>query len=153
MGVSGQRHALAALYPQGKNHRYPLVRRLGGPQSWSGHRGHRKNLFLCRESNRGRPVCSKTLLSLVWICNIIYIFLNYFLSTQSWFKLCICADHHHHHHWLDSPTWALRSFCQLSFSIATFLQFFTPKVLISWITSSSHLSLVFQFSLFLLAWC
>jgi hypothetical protein len=52
--------------------------------------------------------------------------------------------HHHHHHWFDSPTWALaflRSFCQLSFSIATFLQFFTPKVLISWITSSSHLSL------------
>jgi hypothetical protein len=51
--------------------------------------------------------------------------------------------HHHYHHWLDSPTWApafLRNFCQLSFSIAKFLQFFTPKVLISCITSSSHLS-------------
>jgi hypothetical protein len=33
-GVSGQRHAPAALYP-----RYPLYRRLGGPQSRSGHRG------------------------------------------------------------------------------------------------------------------
>jgi hypothetical protein len=32
-GVSGQRHAPAALY-----HRYPLYRRLGGPQSWYGHR-------------------------------------------------------------------------------------------------------------------
>jgi hypothetical protein len=32
--VSGQRHAPAALYP-----RYPLDRRLGGPQSRSGRRG------------------------------------------------------------------------------------------------------------------
>jgi hypothetical protein len=32
-GVSGQRHASAAFYP-----RYPLDRRLGGPQSRSGHR-------------------------------------------------------------------------------------------------------------------
>jgi len=33
--VSGQQHALAALYPPGKT-RYPLYRRLGGPQGWSG---------------------------------------------------------------------------------------------------------------------
>jgi hypothetical protein len=39
MGVSGQHHAPAALYPRGKDHRYPLYRRLGGPQSRSGHRG------------------------------------------------------------------------------------------------------------------
>jgi hypothetical protein len=32
MGVSGQRHAPAALYPL----RYPLDKRLGGPQSLSG---------------------------------------------------------------------------------------------------------------------
>jgi hypothetical protein len=38
-GVSGQHHAPAALYPQGKDPRYPLDRRLGGPQSRSGHRG------------------------------------------------------------------------------------------------------------------
>jgi hypothetical protein len=30
MGVSGQPHAPAALYPRGKNPRYPLDRRLGG---------------------------------------------------------------------------------------------------------------------------
>jgi hypothetical protein len=29
-GVSGQRHAPAALYPQRKDPRYPLYRRLGG---------------------------------------------------------------------------------------------------------------------------
>jgi hypothetical protein len=33
-GMGGQRHAPAAL-PPGKA-RYPLYRRLGGPQSWSG---------------------------------------------------------------------------------------------------------------------
>jgi hypothetical protein len=38
MGLSGQRHATAALYPRGKDPQYPLYRRLGGPQSWSGHR-------------------------------------------------------------------------------------------------------------------
>jgi hypothetical protein len=41
--VSGQHHAPAALYPRGKDPRYPLCRRLGGPQSRSGHRGYRKN--------------------------------------------------------------------------------------------------------------
>jgi len=39
MWVSGQRHAPAALYPRGKDPRYSLYRRLGGPQSRSGHRG------------------------------------------------------------------------------------------------------------------
>jgi hypothetical protein len=33
MGVSGQRHAPAALYPRGKDPRYPLDRRLGGSQT------------------------------------------------------------------------------------------------------------------------
>jgi hypothetical protein len=35
-GVSGEGHVPAALYPLGKDPRYPLDRRLGGPQSWSG---------------------------------------------------------------------------------------------------------------------
>jgi hypothetical protein len=39
IGVSGQHHAPAALYPRGKDPRYPLDRRLGGPQSRSGRRG------------------------------------------------------------------------------------------------------------------
>jgi hypothetical protein len=42
MGVSGQRHAPAGLYP----FRYPLDKRLGGPQSRSGRRGKKKNLPL-----------------------------------------------------------------------------------------------------------
>jgi hypothetical protein len=38
MRVSGERHARAVLYPR---ERTPDImdRRLGGPQSWSGHRG------------------------------------------------------------------------------------------------------------------
>jgi hypothetical protein len=59
MGVSGQRHAPAALYPWGKDPRYPLERRLGGPQSWSGHRGQWKNHLLLPEMKPGQ-VCSRT---------------------------------------------------------------------------------------------
>jgi hypothetical protein len=38
-GENGQCHALATLYPWGKEPWYPLYRRLGGPQSRCGHRG------------------------------------------------------------------------------------------------------------------
>jgi len=31
------------LYPWGKSSWYPLDRRLGGPQNWSGHSGKEKN--------------------------------------------------------------------------------------------------------------
>jgi hypothetical protein len=41
MGVSGQRHAPAALYP----FRYTLDKRLGGPQSRSGRRGLEEKSF------------------------------------------------------------------------------------------------------------
>jgi hypothetical protein len=43
MRVSGQLHAPALLYPWGKDPRYHSDRRLGKPQSWSEHRGKRKN--------------------------------------------------------------------------------------------------------------
>jgi hypothetical protein len=42
MEVSDQHHAPAAL-PPGKEPQYPLDRRLGGPQSQSGHGGEEKN--------------------------------------------------------------------------------------------------------------
>jgi hypothetical protein len=51
---------------------------------------------------------------------------NHSYILKSWAGQC-----NHHHHWLDSPMSALaffRSFCQLSFSIAKFLQFFTPSL-------------------------
>jgi hypothetical protein len=44
-GVSGQRHAPAMLYRRGKDPRYPLDGRLGGPQNRSGHKGYRENPF------------------------------------------------------------------------------------------------------------
>jgi hypothetical protein len=45
MEVSDQLHAPAALSPT-KESRYPLDRRLGGPQSQSGRCGEEKNPFL-----------------------------------------------------------------------------------------------------------
>jgi hypothetical protein len=36
---SGQLHVPASFYPQRKDSQYTLYRRLGGPQSWTGHRG------------------------------------------------------------------------------------------------------------------
>jgi len=41
MEVSGHLHTLA-LQPQGKSPWYPMYRRLGGPQSWSGQNGEEK---------------------------------------------------------------------------------------------------------------
>jgi hypothetical protein len=64
MGMSGQCHAPAALYPRGKDPRYPLYRTLGGPQSRSGHRGYRKNplpLPGIEPRSPGRPVRNQTL--------------------------------------------------------------------------------------------
>jgi hypothetical protein len=60
-GVSGQCHAPAALYPRVKDPRYPLYRRLGGPQSRSGHRGWRLPLPGIEPQSHGRPARSKTL--------------------------------------------------------------------------------------------
>jgi hypothetical protein len=40
------------LYPQGKSPWYPLDRRLGGPQSWSGRGAEEKNIpNPCQDSN------------------------------------------------------------------------------------------------------
>jgi hypothetical protein len=63
-GVSGQGYAPDAFYPQGKDPRYPLYRRLGGPQSRSGHRAYRKNLLpllWIEPRSPGRPARSQTL--------------------------------------------------------------------------------------------
>jgi hypothetical protein len=60
-GVNGQRHAPAALYPRGKDPCYPLDRRLGGPQSCSGHRDIANNPLPLPGIEPGRPVRSQTL--------------------------------------------------------------------------------------------
>jgi hypothetical protein len=51
MKVSGQLHTLAALSRE-KNPRYPLDRRLSGPQSWSGRGGEeKKNCIIDPDGN------------------------------------------------------------------------------------------------------
>jgi hypothetical protein len=47
-GVCGQRHAPAFLYPRRKD-RYSLDTRLGGPQSWFGHRLEQKSSAFARD--------------------------------------------------------------------------------------------------------
>jgi hypothetical protein len=49
--VSGQLH-VPALYPRGKSPQYPVGRRLGGPQSWSGQHG--ELIILARNGTRTR---------------------------------------------------------------------------------------------------
>jgi len=45
MEVSGQLHAMAVALSLRKRLRYPLDRRLGGPQSWSGRGGEEKKFL------------------------------------------------------------------------------------------------------------
>jgi len=45
MEVSGQLHA---PYPWGNSPQYPLDRKLGGPQSWTGYSGKEKNPCPCQ---------------------------------------------------------------------------------------------------------
>jgi hypothetical protein len=47
MEVSGQFHAPASFPPGGKSPRYPLDRRLGGPQSRSGRGDEEKEFYHC----------------------------------------------------------------------------------------------------------
>jgi hypothetical protein len=62
MVVSGP----AALSPA-KELRYPLDRRLGGPQSRSARCGEEKNLLPCQELNPGRLVLSPSLYQLSYL--------------------------------------------------------------------------------------
>jgi hypothetical protein len=61
MGVSGQHHAPAALYPRGKDPRYPLDTRLSGPRVGLDAGATRKILCLCRGSNPDRPAHCQSL--------------------------------------------------------------------------------------------
>jgi hypothetical protein len=57
VGVSGQRHALAVLYPRGKDPPVPIVQEAGwAPEPVWTQRLEEKSFRLCRESNPYRPV-------------------------------------------------------------------------------------------------
>jgi hypothetical protein len=60
MEASGQLHVPAAL-PPGKELQYPLDRRLGGPQSRSGHGGEERNFqpLLGREPSINQPIAQR----------------------------------------------------------------------------------------------
>jgi hypothetical protein len=86
------------LYPQGKSPWYPLERRLGGPQSRSGHDGgEEKNLEPppgIEPQNTDRPACSKSLYRLSYPgslkpCGFVVVtsdvFLCHFLNCKALF--------------------------------------------------------------------
>jgi hypothetical protein len=59
MEVSGQLHAPATLLPDKRSPRYPLDRRLDGPQSRSGRCGETRNPLPVKKSSTGRPVACR----------------------------------------------------------------------------------------------
>jgi hypothetical protein len=61
MGVSGQHHAPAALYPRGKDLRYQCTGGWVGPRAGLDAGARRKILCPCRGSNPDRPARSQTL--------------------------------------------------------------------------------------------
>jgi hypothetical protein len=65
-----------SFYPRGKSPWYPLDRRLGGPQSWTGHCWVKKKTYLSPESNPGRSTmttepCSSQC-TLFWVLSIFF---------------------------------------------------------------------------------
>jgi hypothetical protein len=85
----GQHHAPAALYPRGKDPRYPLYRRLGGPQSRSGHMPPPG----IEPRSPGRPARSKTLYCLSYpgshFCFSTSIFIEVLLLEYFFFTISI----------------------------------------------------------------
>jgi hypothetical protein len=116
MGVSGQRHAQAALYLREKDPRQPLYRRLCGPQSRSGHRGYRKKKLLrlpgIEPRSYGRPVRSQTI---HWLCYPGFQFKGYnshILNQPVCLRTCNLS--------LQSlETWFLFTVCLLQFIVGT----------------------------------
>jgi hypothetical protein len=60
MGVNGQHHAPAALYPRGKDPGTHWIGGCVGPRTGLDAEARRKILCPCRGSNPGRPVRSQT---------------------------------------------------------------------------------------------
>jgi hypothetical protein len=123
--VSYHLHGSVTL-PQGNSPNYPLYRRMVRPQRWSGCYG--RNLLPILETDS--PFLLSSSLKPRW--------------------------YHHHNHWHDSPLWALAFLRIVRHSSpfdATLLQFFTPKILMSYHTFftsqswSSHFPISFWFSI------
>jgi hypothetical protein len=98
MGMCGKRHAPAALYPRKWTPRYPLDKRLGGPQSWSGTEARGNILCLCRVSNAGRQVCSQTQYWLAYTsssymgCTTCYLVRTILTYLRMQYTACMCMS-------------------------------------------------------------
>jgi hypothetical protein len=85
MGVSGQRHAVATLYRRGKNLRYPLDRRLGGPKTGLDTEAIGKILFPCWGSNPNRPVVHFFISSGMKFRNKKFLYVPVYAGFENWF--------------------------------------------------------------------
>jgi hypothetical protein len=91
MGVSGQRHTPAALYPRGKDPRYPLYRRLVGPRADLDTEARGKNHFcLCRGSNVDLPVVLSVATHYTELPQISYLII---ISSSTVFIRTLAASH------------------------------------------------------------
>jgi hypothetical protein len=81
------------LYPWGKSHMYPVDRRLGGPQSQSGHGGDEKIPCSCQESNSGHPAHSllTILTALSRLCKVVRSEI-YQATDIQWYSLTSCQS-------------------------------------------------------------
>jgi hypothetical protein len=93
MGVSGQHHAPAALYPRGKDSRYSLDRRLGGLQSRSGHRGYKKSSAPAGDQTPiVQPVAKHYIAWATSATLINYCFLAYIMYKKSFINNVLCTS-------------------------------------------------------------
>jgi hypothetical protein len=83
MGVSGQRHAPAALYPRGKDPRTHWIGGWVGPRAGLDAGDTRKILCPCRGSNPDRPARSQTLYRLSYRGSLHFVIINTFVSSES----------------------------------------------------------------------
>jgi hypothetical protein len=99
------------LYPRGKSPRYPLDRRLGGPQSQSGRFGEMKILDPHRDSNSDssvvQPVASQ-IITRIWesarsVCALDKNFAYYYFRVGCLVPAFICEIHKLHCSWDVTP--------------------------------------------------
>jgi hypothetical protein len=91
-GVSGQRHTPAALYPRGKDPRYPLYRRLVGPRAGLDTEVTGKILCPCRGSNVDLPLFISVARHYTEISRISY-FIIIIISNSTVFVRTLPASH------------------------------------------------------------
>jgi hypothetical protein len=98
MGVSGQHHAPAALYPRGKDPPVPIVQEAGwAPEPVWTQRLQEKILCPCRGSNPDRPVVQPVVRHYTAWANRLILLIYIFLNTPSLIFINMFIQKHNLH--------------------------------------------------------